>query len=89
MLTNLEPTPKTETLDNLRPGDETTVLDLRCPNATLRQKLLSFGLVRSTTVKIKEIAPLGDPINIQVRGVNIALRRSEAEGVVVAPPTAP
>jgi ferrous iron transport protein A len=75
-----------ETLDNLRPGDETTILDLKCTTDMLQQKLLSLGLVRSTTIKVTEIAPLGDPINILVRGVNLALRRSEARGVLVHPP---
>ena len=80
----LAPANTPETLDNLAVGAEATILDLDCSSEPLRQKLLSLGLVRSTAVKITEIAPLGDPINISVRGFNLALRRSEAKGVLVS-----
>jgi ferrous iron transport protein A len=46
---------------------------------SLRKKLLSFGLTPGTTFDIIRIAPLGDPVEIKVRGFLLSLRKSELE----------
>ena len=49
-----------------------------------RRRLLEMGLVPGTEVKVVAIAPLGDPLQIQVRGGHWSIRRSEAAQIAVA-----
>lgn len=70
------------TLDTLQPNDEGVVARLEGdPEATLR--LMEMGLIAGTRVKVLRFAPLGDPIEIVMRGYHLTLRRTEAAGVVV------
>jgi ferrous iron transport protein A len=48
-------------------------------------RLREMGLIAGTTVKLVRCAPLGDPLEIQVRGYHLTLRRSEADHVLVEP----
>lgn len=50
-----------------------------------RRRLLEMGLVPGTPVKVIAIAPLGDPLQIEVRGGQWSLRRAEAAHIEVAP----
>lgn len=49
----------------------------------LRQRLQELGLTRGTAVRFVRAAPLGDPIEVQVRGYRLSLRRREAEAVLL------
>ncbi len=46
-------------------------------------RLLSMGLTKGTELKVVRVAPLGDPIEINIRGFNLSLRKTEAEAVLV------
>lgn len=48
-----------------------------------RKRLLDMGITRGVTVKLVKIAPLGDPIEIEVRGYNLSLRKSEAKEIKI------
>jgi ferrous iron transport protein A len=48
-----------------------------------RRRLMELGLVPGTTVEIVRVAPLGDPLELRVRGCNLSIRRQEAELIVV------
>ncbi len=52
-------------------------------NGPLRLRLLDMGLIPNTVVKIQKIAPLGDPIQIQVRGYELTIRKEDAEKIQV------
>ena len=52
-------------------------------NNDLFLKLMEMGCVPGETVKIEQVAPLGDPISISVAGYNLSLRISEASAIVV------
>jgi ferrous iron transport protein A len=70
------------TLNTLQPGDETTVLELNGdPEATSR--LMELGLLPGTPLKVIRFAPLGDPVEVVIRGYHLSLRRNEAAGIVV------
>lgn len=49
----------------------------------LKRRLMDMGLTRGTKIEIKKYAPLGDPIEIQVRNYELTLRKKEAELIVV------
>jgi Fe2+ transport system protein FeoA len=50
-----------------------------------RARLLEMGLLVGTTVEIVRFAPLGDPIELKVRGYHLSLRRHEADQILVLP----
>ena len=50
----------------------------------LRQRILDMGLTKGTEVKVRKMAPLGDPLEVTVRGFELSLRKAEAACVVVA-----
>jgi Fe2+ transport system protein FeoA len=52
----------------------------------VRQRLLEMGLTKGTTCTLIRFAPLGDPLELEVRGYRLSLRKSEAEGVLLETP---
>lgn len=51
---------------------------------SLRQRILDMGLTKGTEVKIRKVAPLGDPLEITVRGYELSLRKAEAARIELA-----
>ena len=69
-------------LSQLRPGQKGRIA--RLDNAgSHRLRLLEMGLVRGTEVQFVRVAPLGDPLEIRVRSCHLALRRREADTVIL------
>lgn len=48
-----------------------------------REKLLAMGLTKGTEISVERIAPMGDPVEIQVRGFGLSLRKDEASALLV------
>jgi Fe2+ transport system protein FeoA len=67
------------TLAAFKSGDTGRVVNLSRNNPLYRQKLLSMGLTPGTQFIVKRIAPLGDPVEIAVRGYSLSLRKHEAD----------
>ncbi len=53
--------------------------------SSYRAKLLALGLTRGVKIKIINVAPLGDPVELAVRGYHLSLRRDEANVIKVKP----
>ncbi|CAN5918450.1 FeoA family protein [soil metagenome] len=70
------------TLAEISLGQTTKVLAVDGPRA-FRRRLLEMGLVPGTAVKVVTIAPLGDPLQIEVRGGKWSIRRAEASQIQV------
>jgi ferrous iron transport protein A len=70
------------TLNTLKPGDEAVVARLEGTSDTI-ERLMEMGLVAGTPLKLVKYAPLGDPLEIVMRGYHLTLRRAEAAGVIV------
>jgi ferrous iron transport protein A len=70
-------------LNMLRPGERGTVTGFAAPVSTARQRLLEMGLTRGTSVEILRYAPMGDPIEVKVKGYRLSLRRDEAALILV------
>jgi ferrous iron transport protein A len=71
------------TLGQLAVGDTARVVALDRADRSYREKLLAFGLTPGTLVAVERVAPLGDPLEIRVRGFALSLRRGEAAAVEV------
>jgi Fe2+ transport system protein FeoA len=69
-------------LTDLRPGEGGTIHRLSGVAET-RHRLLEMGLTCGTPVRVVRTAPLGDPIELHVRGYRLGLRRAEAANVLV------
>jgi len=70
-------------VSELRPGDEVRIAGFNHGAADYRQRLLSMGLTPGATFAVTRVAPLGDPIEIKVRGFAMSLRKTEAEMLIV------
>ena len=64
---------------NLKPGDKGHVLGYSEGNTPYRSKLLAMGLVPGVPFRVVRNAPMGDPVEIQVNGFHLSLRRHETE----------
>ena len=70
------------TLDELKVG-ESAVIRAVGGEGALRCRLLDMGLIPNTTVQLRKIAPMGDPIELQVRGYELTLRMEDAKKISV------
>ena len=64
-------------------GTTATVAENKFPPAS-RARMKEMGLLVGTKVELVRFAPLGDPVEIKVRGYNLTLRKSEAEQILVS-----
>lgn len=64
--------------NTLEVGDKVRIIGYVENHSTYRKKLLSMGLLPGTEFVLKRIAPLGDPIEIEIRGFSLILRKKEA-----------
>jgi len=63
-------------------GTSATVTEIKLPPES-RPRLMEMGLLVGTSVELVRFAPLGDPVEIKVRGYNLTLRKHEAEQIWV------
>ncbi len=71
------------TIDNMKIGQSGTILAVRGEGA-LRCRLLDMGLIPKTRVTLQKIAPMGDPLEIHIRGYELTIRREDAANIEVA-----
>ena len=70
------------TLAELVPGDRGKVVKV-AGDADAARRLMEMGLMRGSDVEVLRLAPLGDPLEVRVRGFMLTLRRAEAEHIEV------
>jgi len=70
------------TLADLRIGESGIVKDV-IGSSTVTKRLMEMGVLPGVTIKIIKTAPLGCPIQIRVRGYDLAIRKSEAESIEI------
>lgn len=71
-----------KTLSQLAPGERGRVVKV-AGDAEAARRLMEMGLMRGTDVEVVRQAPLGDPLEVRVRGFMLTLRRAEAEHIEV------
>ena len=64
-------------LKDMKPGEEGTIVTLH-RSGNIKHRLIDMGLVKGTKIHVVKFAPLGDPVEIKVKGFELALRVSEA-----------
>ncbi|HAM71718.1 MAG TPA: ferrous iron transport protein A [Verrucomicrobiales bacterium] len=68
----------------LAPGARGTVAEIKLPPEH-RGRLLEMGLLSGTPIELVRFAPLGDPVEIKLRGYHLSLRRHEADLIMIRP----
>lgn len=71
-----------KTLKDVRIGDMVTVVKLHGEGA-VRRRIMDMGITKNVEIFVRKVAPLGDPIEINVRGYELSLRKSDAEMIEV------
>jgi hypothetical protein len=67
-----------KTLREVKVGETATVVKLHGEGATKR-RIMDMGLTKGTEVYIRKVAPLGDPVEITIRGYELSIRKADAE----------
>lgn len=65
------------TLKEVKPGNSVTIRRLNS-TGSVKKKLMDMGLTKNTEVYIRKVAPLGDPIELTVRGYDLSIRKADA-----------
>lgn len=70
------------TLKDVKIGEKATVVKLHGEGA-IKRRIMDMGITKGVEVSIRKVAPLGDPIEITVRGYELSIRKADAEMIEV------
>ena len=71
-----------KTLKDIKIGQRVKVVKLHGEGAT-RRRIMDMGITKSVEIYVRKVAPLGDPIEINVRGYELTLRKADAEMIEI------
>ena len=71
-----------KTLRDVKIGETVTVVKLHGEGA-VKRRIMDMGITKNTPVSVRKVAPLGDPIEITVRGYELSIRKADAEMIEV------
>ena len=75
-----------KTLEDLAPGQSGTILSIGNKSGTVKRRLVDMGLTPGTEVRVTKIAPLGDPVEVSLRGYELSLRKADAAQIIMGQP---
>jgi DtxR family transcriptional regulator, Mn-dependent transcriptional regulator len=70
------------TIKDLVKGDRARIVEIRSQSQSIK-RLMEMGMTVGTTLEVERVAPLGDPIDIKLKGYHLSVRKNEAEGIYV------
>jgi ferrous iron transport protein A len=70
-------------LRDLQAGESAVVVGYGRSDAAYRGKLLAMGLTKGSVLKMIRVAPMGDPVKVEIRGYALSLRKAEADALLV------
>ena len=71
-----------KTLRDVKVGDPVTVVKLHGEGA-VKRRIMDMGITKGTSVYVRKVAPLGDPIEVTVRNYELSLRKADSEMIEV------
>ena len=71
-----------KTLRHATVGDTVTVVKLHGEGA-VKRRIMDMGITKGVTVHIRKVAPLGDPVEVNVRGYELSLRKADADMIEI------
>ena len=69
---------KRGTLMDLEPGHSAVILKVGSDKGPVKRRLVDMGLTPGTTVTVRKVAPFGDPIEVNIRGYELSLRKDDS-----------
>ena len=72
-----------KTLKQAKIGQTVTVVKLH-GEGPVKRRIMDMGITRGTTVFVRKVAPLGDPMEVMVRGYELSLRKADTEMIEIA-----
>ena len=72
-----------KTLKEVKVGDTVVVTRLNGEGA-VRRRIMDMGITKGTQIFVRNVAPLGDPIEVNIRGYELSLRKADAEMIEVS-----
>ena len=70
------------TLKEVKCGEKVKVLKIQ-GDGPVRRRIMDMGITKGSEILVRKVAPLGDPIEVQVRGYELSLRKADAEMILV------
>ena len=70
-------------LSELKVGQKAEIVRVNVNDKRIRRHLLDMGLTKGTKVKVKKIAPMGDPIDIELRDYELCIRKADLQQIEV------
>lgn len=74
------------TLNDLKPGQSGTILSVGNQSGAVKRRLVDMGLTPGTQVTVTKVAPLGDPLEVSLRGYELSLRKADAAQITMGQP---
>ncbi|WHH58718.1 ferrous iron transport protein A [Petroclostridium sp. X23] len=71
-----------KTLKELKPGQKGVVLKIK-GGGIVKRRLMDMGITQGVEVVVKKVAPLGDPVEVNIRGYELTFRKEEAENIII------
>ena len=71
-----------KTLKQAKVGDTVTVVKLHGEGA-VKRRIMDMGITKGVTVYVRKVAPLGDPVEVTVRGYELSIRKADAEMIEI------
>ena len=71
-----------KTLNDIKIGETVTVAKL-VGSGALKRRIMDMGITKGAQILVRKVAPLGDPIEVNLRGYELSIRKSEAENILV------
>ena len=69
-------------LSNVKVGENVKVLKV-CGQGPIKRRIMDMGITRGTNIFVRKTAPLGDPIEISIRGYELTIRKEDAKIILV------
>lgn len=70
------------TLRSLKPGEQ-GIIALVKGKGPVKRRLMDMGVIRGSEIQVEKIAPLGDPIEVKIKGYSLTLRKQDAENILI------
>ena len=71
-----------KSLKDVKVGETATVVKLHGEGA-LRRRIMDMGITKGTSIYVRKVAPLGDPVEVTVRGYELSIRKGDADCIEV------
>ena len=71
-----------KTLRDAKVGDTVTVVRLH-GEGPVKRRIMDMGITKGTQIHVRKVAPLGDPVEVTVRGYELSLRKADAQKILV------